>query len=331
MRGPSLAFITRVLSYIEPIDENAVSVSLPNNQNWLYRKIKSAKSSIKIAFDEFTNKHPLGNQFTWMDTFQDLIHKDCKVSLFVKSIPDNDVENINIRNHIKLLLSKGLNVYKINKVPKWQILIDENSTQPYAICSKRFPDTKIELSDEFLGDSMLTTLSGEAIKKIIDEWKKLHCNLLTANDFNIPPNTKVINIPTTSQRGHSEEDYFKSVFTKPVKKIMIHDPYLDNYEKIINRAGSYIKMAHEIGQLEEAIILTKKARYGNEQSEAENALSKKYPSLIRFKHAADHDRWIEVTRNTGEKARIIIGRGLDFIQPDGSLKRTYIVIQDPYE
>jgi len=89
-------------------------------------------------------------------------------------------------------------------------------------------------------------------------------------------------------------------------------------------------MAYEIGHLEEAIIMTKKARYGNEQSEAENALSRKYPNLVRFKHVADHDRWIEVTRNNGEKARIIIGRGLDFIQPDGSLKRTYIVIQDPY-
>ena len=331
VRGPSLAFITRVLSYIEPIDENAVSVSLPNNQTWLYRKIKSTKSSIKIAFDQFTYKHPLGNQFTWMDTFQDLLHKDCKVNLFVKSIPDNNIDNISIRNHILLLLDKGLNIYKINEMPKWQILIDENSTQPYAICSKSYPDKKIELSDEFLGDSMLATVNEESIKNIIGEWKKLPRNLLSTNDFNIPPDTKVINIPTTSQRGHSEEDYFKSVFTKPVKKIMIHDPYLDNYERIINRAGSYIKMAYEIGHLEEAIIITKRARYGNEQSEAENALLTKYPNLVRFKHVADHDRWIEVTRNSGEKVRIIIGRGLDFIQPDGSLKRTYIVIQDPYK
>ena len=331
VRGPALAFITRILSYIEPIEEGAVCIALPDNQNWLYRKIKSTKTSLRIACDHLSNDHPLGNQFTWLDTFQELLQRDCQVSLYLKEIPNNDIGNLSLRHHIQLLLDKGLRLYKIEQLPKWQILIDETSTQPYVISSKQFPDVNIELSDKFSGDSMLATVENEKVRKIIEDWQKIPYKPLSMNDFSIPPDTKVINIPTISQKGHSEKEYFKSIFNVPVKRIVIHDPYLDNRERLVNRAGAYIELAFKSGGLEEAIIMTKKARSSYEQDSAENELSRKYPDLLRIKHVADHDRWIEITRENGEKSRIIIGRGLDFIQPDGSLKRTYIVIQDPYQ
>jgi hypothetical protein len=45
---------------------------------------------------------------------------------------------------------------------------------------------------------------------------------------------------------------------------------------------------------------------------------------------AEHDRFVEIHRTEGGKARILIGQGLDFINPDGSVRPTYIVIEDPY-
>lgn len=44
-----------------------------------------------------------------------------------------------------------------------------------------------------------------------------------------------------------------------------------------------------------------------------------------------HDRSITLIRHDGTKARIIIGRGLDFIRPDGTVDPTYVIIQDPLE
>ena len=81
--------------------------------------------------------------------------------------------------------------------------------------------------------------------------------------------------------------------------------------------------------IDEIIVHTKKAADNSEQMKAEQEVNRIYNGKVRFKHTAEHDRYIEITRYNGELARIIIGRGLDFIQPDGSIKSTYIVIQDP--
>jgi len=77
------------------------------------------------------------------------------------------------------------------------------------------------------------------------------------------------------------------------------------------------------------IVHTKKAPDSRDQEKAEQELINKFTCSIRFKHTAEHDRYIYITRVNGEQARIILGRGVDFIQPDGSTKSTYIVIHDP--
>jgi len=330
-RGPALKFMTRVLSYIEPLEECAVKISLPNNQYWIYRKIKFAENSVDIAVNQITAQHPIGSQYTWLDTIQDLVNKNIKVNLYLKSTEGDEPENLSLRNHIKLLIDKGMGIWKINQIPKWQILIDKDTSEPYAISSSTYPEKPIKLNADFSGDSLHATQNKASINIILNEWSKVIRNRLTQNDFKIPPNTQVRNIHTTSQLGFTEEKLFKEFFEKPVTKMIINDPYLNDKERIVNRAGSYIKLAYKSGHLEDVVIQTKKARPDFEQVEAENELMRKYPNLIRFKHFAEHDRWIEVTRIDNEKARVIIGRGLDFIQPDGSLKRTYVVIQDPYE
>jgi hypothetical protein len=55
--------------------------------------------------------------------------------------------------------------------------------------------------------------------------------------------------------------------------------------------------------------------------------------MIQVKRNRDalHDRFIIITRIDKTKARILIGQGLDFIKPDGSVKPTYITVEDPYD
>jgi len=92
----------------------------------------------------------------------------------------------------------------------------------------------------------------------------------------------------------------------------------------------YLEMAAKNSSLKTVVVHTKKSIDFHEQLEAENSINKKFKDVIVFKHKPlEHDRYIELSREDGEKARIILGRGLDFMQSDGSIKSTFIVIQDP--
>jgi hypothetical protein len=118
--------------------------------------------------------------------------------------------------------------------------------------------------------------------------------------------------------------------------MQIHDPYLQDRERIVKRVGAYIDLSLEGGELERVTVQTRDAGRGygshDEQNRAIEELKRKYPSLVDFnRKGAEHDRWIEVTHKDGTKARMLIGRGLDFIRSDGTVEPTWIVIQDPVQ
>jgi hypothetical protein len=71
----------------------------------------------------------------------------------------------------------------------------------------------------------------------------------------------------------------------------------------------------------------------NEQNKAIETLKHHFrPLAVDVKRTpTEHDRYIEVTRANGSKARMWIGRGLDFIRPNGQTTKTYIVVEDPYQ
>jgi hypothetical protein len=60
-------------------------------------------------------------------------------------------------------------------------------------------------------------------------------------------------------------------------------------------------------------------------------LKRAYPDIaIEFQYKnADHDRFIILKRVDGSQARILIGKGLDFIDADGRVLPTYVVVEDP--
>ena len=154
-------------------------------------------------------------------------------------------------------------------------------------------------------------------------------NKIHTSELNAPDNTTVVNLRSSVNSGITESSLFDPVFSKPIRKLLVHDPYLHDRERIVNRMGQYISMASRHESLEEVVVHTKRAPNQREQDLAIQELKSRFNFPIRFKFSAEHDRYIEILRNSGEKAIILIGRGLDFIQPDGSIKSTFIVIQDP--
>lgn len=110
--------------------------------------------------------------------------------------------------------------------------------------------------------------------------------------------------------------------------MVISDPYLQTQEKILNRLGAHIALAHQSGVLEWVVVKTSPA--DQEQSKAIGELKTRFPSVkIKFDMGKkpDHDRYIEITHTDGSQSRAIIGVGLDFIYPDGTLRKTFIVFQ----
>ena len=327
-RDTPLEFLDLLIASQEPIDSGVpgtvrVNASVPDI--WLNEKIRYSKQSLILAISNLTSGHPLGENFTWLDTLGDLVNKGCAVDLYLQDLPNQTAEDYSLATHLQVLMDKGLKLWQIKQIPKWQIVIDRQSQNRRIICSEDGND-EIILDDSIGTKRLLTSTDSEAVKEVYEEWNSMGKRVVYSDDLNPPPTVEVINIKASS-RPTSEQEIFSKVFEEPCVKMIVHDPYLYNEEKIVNRLGNYIALAEAGGHLKEVIVHTKKNH--EEQEVAKSKLEKMFDCTITFKYSVEHDRYIDITRLSGEKARIFIGRGLDFIRPDGSTKSTYIVIQDP--
>ncbi|NLC25919.1 MAG: DUF1998 domain-containing protein, partial [Fastidiosipila sp.] len=330
-RDEALNFLDILIASQEPIRADipgTVRVNASAPANWLYEKIRYVRQSLKIAIPNLDARHPMGENITWLDTFGDLINKGCDVELYLQDLPAQTPEGYSLATHLQVLMDKGMKVWKIKEIPTWQIIIDLQ-TQEQRIISSENKKQKIILADSIDAKRLLTSTDKVAVKSIADEWQSLTKLVVDRDELKPPQNVKVISVRASSYPKREERDFFADFFKKSCVKMLIHDPYLQSRERIVNRLGNYIALAEEQGDLEKVIVHTKLAQDNGEQENAILELVDEFGDFIQFKYTADHDRYIEVERSNGERARIIIGRGLDFIRPDGSTKPTYIVIQDP--
>jgi len=330
-RESALDFLDLLIASIKPLEigvPGAVRVITSDPANWLFEKIRYAKQSIAIAVPKLDLRHPMGENYTWLDTLGDLLKKRCDVNLYLQYLPEQTPEGYSLAAHLQVLMSKGLKVWKIAQLPEWQVIVDHNHPEARIIRSEGEHNI-IVLENQIGTKQLLSSTNHEAVMKITSDWNKLHKTPVNEADLNPPQYVKVINVRAATRPEINEQILFASFFAKPCKKMLVHDPYLFDREHIVNRLGKYISMASQHNLMDEVIVHTKKAPDSREQEKAEQELTSKFNCSIRFKHTAEHDRYIEITRLNGEQARIILGRGLDFIQPDGSTKTTYIVIQDP--
>jgi hypothetical protein len=116
----------------------------------------------------------------------------------------------------------------------------------------------------------------------------------------------------------------------------VNDRYLYDYDRIVNRLGAYVEMAAQAGALEQVIVRTMrggKSGVGgssHDQDRAIEQLERGFGRLFKFEFGnAEHDRYVLLERADRSSARILIGRGLDFIGADGRVLPTYVVIEDP--
>ncbi|MBT7618191.1 MAG: DUF1998 domain-containing protein [Calditrichaeota bacterium] len=331
VREHALDFLESVSASLNPLEgeiDSASKVISGNPNTWLLRNIENSRQSVDIAIEHLSLGHPNGEAFTWFDTFSGLLNKGCSIKLNLLKMPDDTPKGLSISRQLMVLLDRGMTVYKVNQLPEWQIIIDkEDPTNNRAISSAS--DIFISLGERIGTDQLLTTSSIVGVKKVLDGWKSTQSRPLTGDDFTPPESVKVINLHASSKSYVSIESLFTEVFSKPCKQILVNDPYLLDRDRVF-LLEPYMKLAAAHEDLERVTVHTKRSQDFSKQQQAEAELNQMFDNLIEFKHKPlEHDRYILITRTDGEKARIILGRGFDFIQTDGSIRPTFIIIEDP--
>jgi len=199
------------------------------------------------------------------------------------------------------------------------------------------PNGAFILDDQTGQANLFSTTHAQAIHTIVSAFP-LRSRPITANDLKTPPTIEVINIDKSMTRPVTEEKLFGNLFSEPIKTLWVNDRYLTDEERICNRLGAYIKLAMQHGTLKGVVVETVRAEGKSKETEQQQAIIKlkhQFNTIIvevkvRQKYSeVAHDRFIILTRTSGEKVRILIGKGLDFINPNGSAEPTYIIVENP--
>ena len=190
---------------------------------------------------------------------------------------------------------------------------------------------------------MITTTSREGLDEAERSLSNRPVRTLKVADLEFPPSVQSREIREGERL--TERELFGEVFAKPVAEMTISDPYLcsDHHQGRIAAYLELIQAAPEtVPQVRVRTMNVERISFSryNYKSRAEQEakfkqLQQRFPGLkIRYdlvddKRAIDHDRSIDVSRTNGERARIVIGKGLDFIRYNGQTARTFIFIEDP--
>lgn len=299
---------------------------------WLWEQISNAKSELILAIDKLNLESPTADFETWLDLIQGLLQQKVKVRLYLQQLPDQNNLNtdaITIATHLQLLLRKGLDLRLSNRTIPWTAIIDPNSSTSVAV--KTNNDATLSLDDTTaIGLNFL--YAHDAVRTVYQTINNNYSGrIIEQAELKEPPNTKVQEV-VSSDHGKREADFFAEFYAQPVRGMVIIDRYLDSIEKILNRLGAHISLAQQHNELEWVVVKTRKGQ--QEQKDAIKKLKANF-SQVRIKFEMDyhtpHDRLIELTRTNGQKARVILGMGLDFIASNGSVQQTFLIFQDPYE
>lgn len=295
---------------------------------WLWEQIEGVQQELVLFISQITLEQPTSAKLTWLDLLQRLLQKGISIRLYLHELPDQtsgDGEAIILATHLRLLLRKGLDLRQTNRQLPWLAVIDPHAATSAAI--KTSNEKAITLRSD-ISSKFLATNHSHAVKEISEAIKRYRARSVEYADLREPANTYVLEVKQDGKK-HNEEEYFSKFYARPVRGMIVNDRYLDTKEKILDRLGAHIDLAHRHGTLEWVVVYT--IRGHDEQKQAITRLKSQYPEVnIKFKfewHTA-HDRYIELTCTDNRKARVIIGLGLDFIEPDGNVRETFLVFQD---
>lgn len=296
---------------------------------WLWEQLEQAQETLVLSLEEIDLSAPMAENRTWLDLLHTLLQRKVKIRLYLRRLhPFGNEKATSVAAHLQLLLRRGLDVRLTNRQLPWTAVIDANA--PYAAAIKTADGSTLAL----VGDKAVqlqVTWENTAVHTAADLLNSYLGRLVEYTDLREPPDTVVQEIKWDGKK-HQEADFFAGFYAKPVRRMVIHDRYLVTAEVILNRVAAHIRLAHTSGMLEQVVVHTRPGQ--DEQKQAINQLKTLFPQVvIQFQldiHTA-HDRFIELTRSDGSKARAIIGVGLDFIEPSGKIRPTFLVFQDPYQ
>jgi len=306
-------------------------VAAVNPTVWLWEHLQRAHQQVILYADQITLQYPTAEGLTWLDQLQMLLQRGVRVRLYLNQLPDQtsgDREAIAIAAHLGLLLRRGLDLRQTNRQLLWLAIIDPATATSSAI--KTTDQNIIRLGSEVASQLSVTYQTDSVLEswKAIDSYRGRTVEFL---DLREPANIIVREVKPDGKR-HDEAEYFTEFYTKhAVRGMIVSDRYLDTKEKILNRLGAHIDLAQQNKGLEWVVVKTWQAQ--DEQKQAIQQLKSRFPHVkIRFEFdwQTAHDRYIEIIRNDGDKARVIIGTGLDFIESNGNVRNTFLVFQTSY-
>ncbi len=330
---------TQVVDFLHALDADLQHSQQGNNSSlhpvaainptiWLWEHLQRVQQQIILFADQITLQCPTIEGLTWLDLLQMLLQRGVKVRLYLNQLPDQtagDGEAIAIAAHLGLLLRKGLDLRQANRQLSWLAIIDPTTATSSAI--NTIDQSVIELGSEVVSQ-LFVTYQPDAI---VESWKTIEQypgRLVEFLDLREPAATNVVEVKPDGKK-HDEAEYFTEFYTKkPVQGMVISDRYLETREKILDRLGSHIELAQQHKALEWVVVKTRQS--DDKQKQAIDLLRLRFPHVrIKFDfnwHTA-HDRHIEITHVDNSKARVIIGNGLDFIEPNGNVRNTFLIYQ----
>lgn len=342
-RGTVAKFLEGLLASLKDSGDSGVSHSIIalNYPRWLMQTIGRAQDHVLFHVDDISLKKPSGETHHWLDLINDLLRRDVNVILRLSQtfeLDANNPEKLSVARYLQILIDRGLQLEKVEKVPDWRIVIDPSLAKTSRALEAG--DDPFVLNDVIGQNGLKTITNSEVVEEISKKIISLRGRKITSEELSPPPNIRVINVDN-SLGGVTEKKLFGDVFDRPVKQMHVNDRYLYDKYRIVKRLGSYVSLASGGGQLQKVSVKTWDAEHYHirqstrkAQNQAIEQLKRRFPEVdIEFtrSHHVEHDRYFLLNRDDDTQARILIGKGLDFIKSDGSVDPTFIVIEDPYE
>lgn len=340
-RGRVISFLENLYAYLtaEVHPLGRVPLIANNRVDVLWEAITSAKKSIRLAMSRVEDVIPLGKNRSWLDVIYDQLRNGVAVQLLLSQPPIPDYSHVNLieADYLSLMMTKGqrLNLRQTSALPTWHIIVDAEDDKR----AIQFDDIVPKLSSDLSNPRLFTTSQMNGVRTAVEEFDRAfeQARIVSADTLK-PPATTIVHRIQSSGRRTSEAQIpaILQFFERPVAQMTVSDPYLVDYERIVNRLGTYIQLAYEQGDLSEVKVITRDAQLEgynrDKQKQAFDKLRERFPNLTlddkRRTDRQEHDRWIEIIRSDNSKALMYIGRGLDFIRPDGTVQATYIVTKE---
>lgn len=336
VRGRVISFLRALYASLNEVDSElpgVYDVAAADPGRWLVEQIAGAQQEVILVAEHLGLESPDPHR-SWLDILHNVLLRGVSVRLYLSEQPKpdrSDTTSLVIAEQLRALLTRGL-VLEVTKRPaEWQILIDARTDLPRAIQVK---NGTLTLDEPAGREGIFSTTHRQAVRNIRQSFADYSGRRLDREALRLPP--EVIVKTTHDLREASEEDLFGELFAKPVVSLEVNDRYLKDEESIVNRLGAYMKLASDTLKRVTVRAYPADRIHGaslERQSRAIQALERLFPDIeLDFKRTpyAEHDRFIIIHRADGSRVRILIGQGLDFIRPNGSVSPTYIVIEDPY-